>query len=227
MHLANHVKIFYTGTLSANRYYLISKDALRWTLTKSRPWIFSAWHIIEQSNEFRRLPNRKGEKRKRNLSLDNFHCCWYCSATQSCATLCDPMDCSTPGFPVLHHLPQPAQTHVHWVNDAFQPSHSFFLLPSTFPSIRVFSNDLALWIRWPKYGSFSISPTSEYSGLISFRIDWSACRSRVFSSTAIQKHQFFGVQSSLWSNSHIHTWLLEKPTHLVAQSCPTLWPHGL
>ena len=91
--------------------------------------------------------------------------------------LCDPMDCSTPGFPVLHHLPEFAQTHVHWVSDAIRPSHlcrPLLLLPSVFPSIRVFSNELALHIRWPKHWSFSfsISPSSEHSGLISFRMDW-------------------------------------------------------
>ena len=87
------------------------------------------------------------------------------------------MDCSTPGFPVLHHLPEPAQTHVHWVGDAIQPSHP--LLPSSppalcLPSIRVFSSELALLIRGPKYWSlsFSISPSNEYSAPISFRIDW-------------------------------------------------------
>ena len=90
--------------------------------------------------------------------------------------LCDPMDCSTPGFPVLHHFLESAQTHVHWVRDAIQPSYPLsppFLLPSIFPSIRVFSNESALRIRWPKYWNFqfSISPFSEYSGLISFRID--------------------------------------------------------
>ena len=96
----------------------------------------------------------------------------------SCAlNLCDPMDCSTPGFPVLHYLPEFAQTHVHWVGDAIQPSHPLsplLLLPSVFPILRVFSNELALCIRWPKYWSFSfsISPSSEYSGLISFKIDW-------------------------------------------------------
>ena len=72
--------------------------------------------------------------------------------------------------------PRAAQTHVHWVSDSIQPSHPLLplLLPSVFPSIRVFSNELALSIRWPKYGSFnfSISPSNEYSGLISFRIDW-------------------------------------------------------
>jgi len=87
------------------------------------------------------------------------------------------MDCSTPGFPVLHHHPELAQTHVHRVSDAIQPSHpqsSPLLLPSIFPNIKVFSSELALPIRWPKYWSFSfsISLSSEYSGLISFRIDW-------------------------------------------------------
>ena len=87
------------------------------------------------------------------------------------------MDCSTPGFPVHHQPLEPAQTHVHQVDDAIQPSHllsSPLLLPSIFLSIRVFSNESLLHIRWPKYGSFSfrISPCNEYSGLISFRIDW-------------------------------------------------------
>ena len=101
--------------------------------------------------------------------------CCYCSVGQSCPTLCDPMDCSMPGFPVLHHLPELAQTHVHGVGDAIQPSYPLsplLLLFSIFPSIRVFSNELALRPRWPKYCSFSISPSSEYSGLISFSIDW-------------------------------------------------------
>ena len=87
------------------------------------------------------------------------------------------MGCSTPGFPVLHHLHELAQTHVHWVSGA--SNHlilrcPLLLLPSIFPSIRVFSNESALHIRWPKYWSFSfsISPSNEYSGLISFRIDW-------------------------------------------------------
>ena len=86
------------------------------------------------------------------------------------------MDCSMAGFPVLRFLPEFAQTHAHSVGDAIQPSHPylFLLLPSIFPSIRVFSNELALHIRWPKYWSFSfnISPSNEYSGLISFRINW-------------------------------------------------------
>ena len=84
---------------------------------------------------------------------------------------------SMPGFPVLHYLPEPAQTPVYWVGDVIQAYHP--LIPasspaSIFPSIRVFSSELTLHIRWPKYGSFSfsISPSNEYSGLISFVIDW-------------------------------------------------------
>ena len=119
------------------------------------------------------------------------------------------MDCRTPGFPVLHHLPEFAQTHV---IESVMPSNHLFLhhprllLPSIFPNIRVFSTESALLcIRWPKYWSFSfsISPSNEYSGLISFRIDWvsSACSprdSRVFSNTTVQKNQFFGAQLSVY-----------------------------
>ena len=86
------------------------------------------------------------------------------------------MDCSTPGFPVHHQFPKLTQTHVHRVGDAIQPFHPLhpLLLASIFPSIRVFSNESVLCIRWPKYWSFSfsISPSNEYSGLISFRMDW-------------------------------------------------------
>ena len=85
------------------------------------------------------------------------------------------MDRSTPGFPVLHYLLEFGQIHVHWVDDAIQLSHPLSplsFLPSIFPSIRVFSNESAPCIRWPKYWSFSISPSSEYLGLISFRVDW-------------------------------------------------------
>ena len=100
------------------------------------------------------------------------------------------MDCSTPGIPVHYQLPEITQTHVLRVGDAIQPSHPpssrlmpsnhlilchpLLLPPSIFPSIRVFSSGSVLLITWPKYWSFSfsISPSSEYSGLISFRIDW-------------------------------------------------------
>ena len=115
-----------------------------------------------------------------------------------------PMDCRTPGFPVLHHLPERVQTHVHWVSDAIQPS-----CPLSSPCPPAFNlsqhqtfNESAVRIRWPKYWSlsfsFSISPSNEYSGLISFRMDWfdllqSKGLSRVFSNTTVQKHQFFSI----------------------------------
>ena len=98
----------------------------------------------------------------------NHYCC---SVTRLCPTLCDPMDCSKPGFPVLHYLPEFGQIHVHLILCCH-----LLLLPSIFPSIRVFSNELALCIRWPKYWSFSfsISPSNEYSELIAFQFSFSS-----------------------------------------------------
>ena len=101
----------------------------------------------------------------------------FSSVAQSCLTLCNPMDCSTPGLPVHHQLLELAQTQVHQVS--VTPSnhlilcHLLLLPPSVFPSISICSNESVLHIRWPKYWSFSfsISPSSEYSGLISFRVD--------------------------------------------------------
>ena len=102
----------------------------------------------------------------------------FSSVAQSCPTLCDPMNHSTPGLPVHHQLPEFTHTHVHRVSDAIQPSHilcrPLLLLPPIPPSIRVFSNESTLCMRWPKYWSFSFSiiPSKEYAGLISFRMDW-------------------------------------------------------
>ena len=99
------------------------------------------------------------------------------SVAQSCLTLCNPMNRSTPGLPVYHQLPEFTQTHVHRVSDAIQPSHPL-LSPSSPapvpPSIRVFSNESTLCMRWPKYSSFSFSiiPSKEHPGLISFRMYW-------------------------------------------------------
>ena len=195
-----------------------------------------------------------------------------------------PMDCSMPGFPVLHHFPELSQlmsiesvmpsNHfvlchpllllpsvlprirffskelallysrqiLYWLSCEGSPCaslspksllkfmaiksvmlpnhlilcHPLLLLPSVFSSIRVFSNKLVLCIRWSKYWSFSfsISPSNEYSGLISFRIGLISLQfkglSRVFSNTTVRKHQFFSAQPSLLSSSHIHTWLPEK-----------------
>ena len=98
-----------------------------------------------------------------------------CSVAQLCPTPCDPMHCSTLGFPVLHYLPSLLQL---MSIESVMPSNHLILccplllLPSIFPSIRVFSDEWGLHIRWPKYWSFSISPSNEYSGLISFSIDW-------------------------------------------------------
>ena len=130
------------------------------------------------------------------------------------------MDCSTPGFPA-HQKPWSLLklTSIESVMPSYHLilCRPLLLLPSIFPSIRVFSNESVLHIRWPKYWSFSfsISPTNEHPGLISFRTDWLDLLPvqgtlRVFSSTTVQKHQFFGAQPSC-SSSHIHTWLAEKP----------------
>ena len=136
--------------------------------------------------------------------------------TQSCLTLCNPMDCSNPGFLVLHHLLELAHTHVHWVSDVIQPSRP---LSSTSPPAfnlsqhlsQVFSNESSLHIRWPKYWSFnfSISPSNEYSGLISFRIDW---------------FDLVAVQGTLKSLLQHHRPSCPSPTHRAdSNSCPLRW----
>ena len=133
------------------------------------------------------------------------------------------MDCSMPGLPVHHQLPELLKL---MSIESVMPSnhlilcHPLLLLPSILSGIRVFSNESVFCIRWPKYWSFSfsISPSNEYSGLISFRMDclspWISLQSkglsRVFYSTTVQKHQFFNTQLSLWSNSHIYTWLHKR-----------------
>ena len=113
----------------------------------------------------------------------------FSSVAQSCPTLCDPMNCSTQGLPVHHHLPEFTQTHGHRVGDAIQPSHPLhplLLLPPIPPSIRAFSNESTLRMRWPKYWSFSFSifPSKEHPGLISLQ---SKGLSRAFSNTGVYK----------------------------------------
>ena len=103
--------------------------------------------------------------------------CPCCSVAKLCPPLCDPVDCSTPGSFVFHIVPEFAQIPICWVSDAIQPFHlllPFLPLPSVFLRIRVFSNVRAVRIRWPRYWSFSfsISPSNEYSGLISFRMNY-------------------------------------------------------
>ena len=137
--------------------------------------------------------------------------CWY-SITQACQTLCHTMDCSTPGFPVLHYLLESAQTHAHWLDDAISSSViPFSSCPQSFPAPGSFS------MSWPSAsGGQSIGTSASASALPMNIQDWLPLKltglislqskglSRVFSSTTVQKHQFFGTQPSLLSNSYLH-----------------------
>ena len=136
--------------------------------------------------------------------------------------LCDPMNRSMPGLPFHHQLPESTQIHVHWVSDAIQPSYP---LKSPSPHALNLSQHQGLF-KWVS-SSHQVAKILEFSASTSVlpmnTQDWSPlgwtgwislqCKglSRVFSNTTVQKHQFFGAQPYLWSNSHIHTWLLEKP----------------
>ena len=143
-----------------------------------------------------------------------------CSVAQSCPTLCNSMDCSTPGFPVFHYLLEFAQTHVHWVDDAIQLSHP--LLPPSPPVLNLSQyQGLSQWVfssGGQSIGASALASVLPMSiqgwfplGLTGLLFLLSKGLSSVFSSTTVQKGQFFGAQSSIWSKSHIHTWLLEKP----------------
>ena len=165
----------------------------------------------------------KGETR---ILRDKYYTFWYVSGqirsvAQSCLTLCDPINCSTPSLPVHHKLPEFTETHVHRVSDAIQPSHPL-LSPSppapnptqhqSFPMSQLFewggqSTGVSALASFLPKKSQGWSP-SEWTGCISLE---SKGLSRVFSNTTVQKHQFFGAQLSSQSNSHIHTWPLEKP----------------
>ena len=145
----------------------------------------------------------------------------FSSVAQSCPTLSDTMDCSMQGLPIHFQLPEFTQIHVHWIRDAIQPSHPL-LTPSP-PTLNLYqhqglSNESVFRIRWAKYWSFSFSicPSKQYSGLISFRVDWLDLLAvqgtlRSLLQHQVQKHPCFSAQLSLWSNSHMHTWLLGKP----------------
>ena len=146
-------------------------------------------------------------------------CC--CSVPKSRPNLCNPVDCSSPGFLCTSLSPWVCLNSCSLTLDAIQASHSLlplFLWPSIFPSIRVFSNESALHIKWPKYWifSFSISPSNEFSGLISFRMDWLDVLAVPGTLKSLLQHHSMKAsvlytQPSLWSKSHINTWLLEKP----------------
>ena len=143
-----------------------------------------------------------------------------CSVTKSCATLCNPMDCSMSGFPLHHQLLELAQIHVHWVSDAIQPTHP--LLPTSLSAFNLSQQQgLFQWVS-PSHQVAKIGASASKTVLPINIQGWfplgltglillSKVLSRVFSSIAALKHQFFGAQPSLWSNSHIHTWLLETP----------------
>ena len=146
----------------------------------------------------------------------------FSSVTQSCSTLCNPMNHSTPGLPVHHQLPEPTQTHVHCVGDAIQPSH--LLLSPSPPALNLFHyQGLFKWVRISASGGPSILVSASASVLPMNMQDrsplgwtgWISLQSeglsRAFSNTAVQKHQFFSAQLSSPSNCHIHTWPLEKP----------------
>ena len=145
----------------------------------------------------------------------------FSSVTQSCPTLCDPMDFSTPGLPVHHQLPEFTQTHVHWVSDAIQPSHP---LSSPSPTFNLSQHQgLLKWVSSLHQVAKELEFQLQQSLLPMNTQDWSPLGwtgwislqfkglSRLFSNTTVKKHQFFSAQLSLLSNSHVHTWLLEKP----------------
>ena len=160
----------------------------------------------------------------------------FSAVTQSCPTLCDPRDCSLPSFPVHYQPPELAQTHVHRVGDATQPSHPLLSpsLSSIFPRIRVFSNESVLRIRWPEYWSFSfsISPSNEYLGLISFRIDWfdlltvqwilnSLLQHHSSKASILQCSAIFMVQLShlYWKINHNYSEQTRTSAPLTCRSC--------
>ena len=135
----------------------------------------------------------------------------FSSVAQSCPTLCDPMNRSTPGLPVHHQLPEFTQTHVHWVG------RPLLLLSPIPPSITVFSSESTLPVRWPKYWSFSfsISPSNEHPGLISFRMDWLDLLAVQGTLKSLLQHHsskasILRCSAFFKSNSHIHTWPLEN-----------------
>ena len=148
------------------------------------------------------------------LGFQHGYCC--CSVTQSCPTLCNPMDCSTPGFPVSHHLPKFSQVHIHCICDVIQPSHP--LTPSFPFALNLsqnwgFSNESALESDDQNIGA-SASVLPSIQGLFSLRLTgWISLLSKellgVFSSTTVWRHQFIGVLF-LWSSSHNHMWSLGR-----------------
>ena len=176
---STRVQVLFTSTLGAQHYLVQKRDSVK-----------LLWDNCNDTYSY--------------LFVNSYNCC---SVAQSCPTLCDPMDYITPGFPALHYLPEFAQTHVHWAGDAIQPSHP--LLPLSPPALNL-SQHQSFPISWLfASSSQSIGASASFlpmniqrlTGLIFLLFKG---LSSVFSSTTTWKRQFFGVQPSLWSNSHIH-----------------------
>ena len=164
-------------------------------------------------------------------------CCFYLhtqfsSVVQSCSTLCDPMDFSMPGFPITNSRSLLKLMSIKLVmpSNHLILCHPLFLLPSIFPSIRVFSNESTLCIRWPKYWSFSIIFSNEYSGLIPFRMDWldllavqgtlkSLLQHHSSKASVLQRSAFFIVQLSLSYMTTGETIALTRQTFVSKVMC--------
>ena len=178
------------------------------------------WHAIEKKT----ISPWEGQE----WQIDGDRLVQFSSVTQSCPTLCDPMDCSTPGFPIHHQLPELAQTHVHWVNDDIQPSCPVILFSclQSFPASGSFSMHQHFKTGGKKKNKKQVARVLElhlqhqpfqwiFTGWFSLGLTGLILQSKgpssVFSNTTVQKHQFFSAQLYLRHNSHINTWLLEKP----------------
>ena len=167
----------------------------------------------------------------------------FSSVAQSCPTLCNPMNCSTPGLPVNHQLPEFTQTHIHRVGDAIQPSHPLSSPSPPAPnpsSLRIFSNESTLRMRWPKYWSFSFSiiPSKEHSGPISFRMDLldllevqgtlkSLLQHHSSKASILWRSAFFMVQLShpYMTTGKTITWILQTFVGNVSAFFHALWIH--
>ena len=157
---------------SEGGHFIEGRGQEGWCNEQSR--LFMGWVYAREAGV---LPSSVADTGVTSCKSSPFSSVQFSSVAQSCLTLCDPMNRSTPGLPVHHRLPKFTQTHV--IESVMPSSHlilcrPLLLLPSIFSSIRVFSNESALHIRWPKYWSFSfsISPSNEHPGLLSFRMDW-------------------------------------------------------
>ena len=181
-------------------------------------------HLSHQGSTYVKSlwPQWKGQVKGPRPFCQSFSSVQFSSGSQSRLTLCDPMDCSMPGLPVHHQLLKLAQTHVHQLSDAIQPSYPLLSpSPSAF-NLAQHQDSFPMSQFFPSGGQ-SIGVSASTSVLPMNIQDWfplgwtgwislqSNGLSRVFSNTTVQKHQFFGAQPSLWSSSDIHTWLLEKP----------------